>query len=471
MDYERLFTEKMDELISEEMHLTNTPGTALSILEKGEIVFTRTYGAMDFELSRPVNEDTLFNIASVTKSFICAGILKLQEEGKLSVKDKLSDHLPVTIGFEDEPILVHHLMNHSSGIPNLADGMWSRNREHMLGEPAKPRYPFTSWEDGFRFLNGAQEYLSRPGRRFHYNNFGYGLLSKIITEVAGESYKHYLQRHIFQPLMMERTGFYNEICKDENLAKGYMDKPGSKTRELVNVPYEEHKLTRSLDEAAGGLFSTVKELANYMKMQMNGGEFGGKQILTKESIDEMQKRQFKEEYPNNAFKAAYGQSMSGYGYGLAIDEDFYGEKLVQHSGSFIGASAWFAFLPVHKRGVIMLSNHHPSPRIMSQGILAESLGIKVEEWPLLKIRNFHSRLTGEYHTYKGMSKVKIISQDGSLYISDIEEKNKRVLLPMEDQPTMNYYIPTSMGGKDPVQFENSDGNIFLNIERNRWKKT
>jgi len=469
MDYEKLFAEKMDGLITAEMERTNTPGTALAVVENGQIVLTRTYGAKNFELNSPVNADTLFNVASVTKSFISAGILKLQEQGKLNVTDRVSDYLPITIGFDDDPILIHHLMSHSSGIPNLTDSMWSRNREHLYGiQNPIPRIPFTSWDDGFRYLNGSQEYLSKSGRRFHYNNFAYGILSKLITEVSGEDYKSYLHKEIFSQLRMDRTGFFSEVSDDPNLARGYMDKLGSSTREFIHVPYAEHKLTRSLDEAAGGLFSTVKELANYMKMQLSGGEFEGKHVLSQESISEMQKRQFKEKYPSASFSAAYGQKVSGYAFGFAIDDDFLGHKLVQHSGSFIGASAWFAFLPEFGRGAIMLSNHHPSPRIFAQAILWESLGADVSSWPLLKLREHRSHLEGEYQTYKGMSKITITAAGGALYLKSGNDRMQ--LIPMSDEPTLDYYIPTEMGGKEPVQFEESEGRIFLNIERNRWKK-
>ncbi len=472
MDFKSIFEQKLDRLIIEEMERTNTAGTAVAVVNDGKLEMTRCYGARDFELNKPVTPDTIFNVASVTKSFVCAGILKLQEEDKLNVMDPIAEYLPVKIGFPDNPIRIHHLMNHTSGIPNLADAMWIRNREHFMDAQPVPRIPFSSWEDGFRFLNGAQEYLVPPGKKFHYNNFAYGLLSKIISEVAQESYKKFLRKKLFEPMKMKMTGFFNEIKNTELLAKGYMDKPNSKTNEFIHVPYEEHKLTRSLDEAAGGLFSTVVDLSKYLQMHLNQGDFDGKQILTKESVESMQSMQFREEYPSASFAAAYGQTISGYGYGFAIDEDFYGYKLVQHSGSFIGASAWFCFISELKRGAIMLSNHHPSPRIFSQAIMIQSLGIDPEkEWPLLKLRNLHKELTGEYHTYKGLNKIRIDSQSGSLIIKDLKGRVQGQLLPLNGDPfTLNYYLPTEMGGKEPAQFVKQGGNIWLTIERNRWKK-
>ncbi|MCY3411978.1 MAG: serine hydrolase [Candidatus Heimdallarchaeota archaeon] len=471
MDYEHLFSSKLDELIIDAMQRNNTVGTAISIVEDGRLHSTRCYGAKNFEHSLPVDEDALFCVASVTKSFICAGVMKLQEQGKLKVNDPINKYLPITIGFEDDPIQIHHLMSHQSGIPDLTDYMWYRNREEIYGlQEQVPKYPFSSWEDGFRFLNGSQEYLSRPGERFHYNNFSYGILSKLITEVSGIPYKQYLRECIFSPLKMDRSGFYNEIRDDTNISRTYMSKPGSKTKTLLHVPIDDIRLTKSLDEAAGGLFSTVVELSNYMVMLLNGGKFNGTQVLQKESVDEILSMQFKEEYPNAAFAAFYGQKSSGYGYGFAIDEDFFGYKLIQHSGSFTGASAWFAFIPDLQRGVIVLSNHHPSPRQYAQAILTESLGYDCKvDWPVQKLYEHHKRLCGTYHSYKGMIKV-TVGTDGAQLLVTIPGQGIIKLIPMASPFALDYYFPSATGGRDPVQFVFDDDTIWLYQERVKLKK-
>jgi len=463
----------MDDLLIDEMERTNCPGTALGIVDQGELVFTRNYGTTDLDHNTAVTSDNLFCAASVTKSFICAGILKLQEVGKLSVHDEIAEYLPITIGFDDDPITIHHLMTHSSGIPNLADSLWAKNKEAMWGlDAAVPRIPFSSWDDGFRYLNGAQEFLSRPGRRFHYNNFGYGILSKLITEVSGVSFKQYLADQLFGPLEMNHSGFYSQVKDNGRLSKIYADKPGSEVRELISPSFDDIRLTNSLDEAAGGLFTSITDLSHYLIMHLQGGSYNGKQVLSSESVAAMQERQFEESYPNASFSGMYGQSISGYGYGFAIDENFHGTKLIQHSGSFIGASAWFSMLPEHQRGVIMLSNHHPSPRIFAQAILMESMGLDCQtSWPLLQLRNHHEKLQGEYQSYKGVSKIKIISSGGSLYLANSQGENRVQLLPYDnDVLTHNYFHYTEMGGKMPVQFIDDGDTLWLHLERNKWKK-
>ena len=465
----------MDELLLEEMNRTNSIGLAIGVVEDDTLEYTRMYGTKNFELNEPVNANTLFCIASVTKSFICSGILKLQQMNKLRIDDPISQYLPIALGYEDNPIRIRHLMTHTSGIPNLADSMWTRNYEQQFGiERAIPKYPFSSWDDGFRFLNGAQEFTAPPGTRFHYNNFGYGILSKLITEVAGESFKTFLHKHIFEPLEMNRTGFYNRIKGDGNLAEPYYTKPGDKLKKLMNPSYDQIRLTRSLDEAAGGLFSSINELSNYMIMHLNHGVFRGTQILERESITMMQQQQFQESYPNDPFAQTYRQTDSGYGFGFAIDLDFYGTKLVQHSGSFIGASAWFAFIPSERRGVIFLGNHHPSPRMFAQAVLLETLGKDCTvDWPLLKLRKFQEELCGTYETYKGLNQVEVRTRNGMMVI-DFGNQNILPICPINGDPfSDDYYHPTETGGKMAVQFirsQEDQDQIFLHIERDKWRK-
>jgi CubicO group peptidase (beta-lactamase class C family) len=472
MDIEGIFQSKLDDLLIEEMNITNTPGLALAVVDNGEVKLTRTYGTTNFEKNIPVDPDHIFNIASVTKSFICAGILLLQEENKLKVSDNINNYLPITIGFKDNPITIHHLMNHTSGIPNLADSLWSRNKEDFYDIPRIPKYPFSSWDDVIRFINGSQEFLSPPGTKFHYNNLAYGLLSKIITDVSGESFKHFLRKRIFDPLKMKNTYFFNELPDDAKLSLGYIDKPNSKHGEFLHIPYEDNRLSRSVDEAAGGLFSTVLDLSNYMIMQLNNGEFNDSIILSTESIEEMQKRQIEEKYPNSSFQGMYDQQKSGYGYGFAVDDDFHGHKLIQHSGSFIGASSWFAFIKSLNRGVVILCNHHPSPRMFAQAILLETINKDVHEhWNLLKLREFQKSLSGHYETYKGINKVKIFTKGSQLYLSDTSDKMLTPLIPLNhDHFSYDYYIVTETGGMNPVQFYKEKDSMWLHIERNKWKK-
>jgi hypothetical protein len=160
---------------------------------------------------------------------------------------------------------------------------------------------------------------------------------------------------------------------------------------------------------------------------------------------------------------------------LAFQEDFFGYRLIHHSGSWIGASAWLAMLPELNLGVVFLANKHPSPRMLALSTLAMLIGINIEkEFPLFKYRNHIEKLTGEYELYKGVGKMKLTAKGGLLYYKYDHWGINAPLIPFESDNgllTLNYYLITEVGGKDPVQFEIDDnGTIWMHHERLKWKK-
>ncbi|MHA2251674.1 MAG: serine hydrolase domain-containing protein, partial [Candidatus Kariarchaeaceae archaeon] len=102
------FIDKIDEFLTEEMTLQGSPGLSIGIVAGENVILTRNYGAMNLEDNKPATSDTLYMIASVTKSFTSLGILKLVEQGKLALDDEISKYLPLTLGYQEDPIRVKH---------------------------------------------------------------------------------------------------------------------------------------------------------------------------------------------------------------------------------------------------------------------------------------------------------------------------------------------------------------------------
>jgi CubicO group peptidase (beta-lactamase class C family) len=153
----------LDMIASEAMEKAHAPGVSLALLREGEIVYRQGYGSRDMEKCLPATPDTLYGIGSCTKSFICLAVMQLVQEGRLEVADPIQDPLPLRIGFDDSPITVHHLMSHSSGIPNL--GTANILIERMsLGEGW---IPLTSESDFYGYMNAAGGVVdARPGEKF-----------------------------------------------------------------------------------------------------------------------------------------------------------------------------------------------------------------------------------------------------------------------------------------------------------------
>ena len=469
----------IEKMITAEMIREGTPGLSIGIVKENELIYTATFGSSNLTKRTPVSQNTLFVLASVTKSFIGMGILKLSELNKLKLDDPIAKYLPLD-DFEHselaKTITIHHLLTHSSGIPNISDGL---NMQQLLldynFEDPVPSVPFASWDDVFRLVNSvADSLIDPPGKKFYYNNLGYSLLVKIIEEVSGSTISEFMKKNIFEPLEMLETDFGTfEMFKNENLTEFYVDNKDGKQIQIK----PDDRYTGDLWFGPGGLISSVPQLANYMIMLFNKGTFKGKRIISEENISRSFTQHFVETFPYEEFYNFYGQyGQTGYGYGFVIQKDFFGRTLVHHSGSSLGASSWFAMLPEQKLGVIILCNKHPSPRMFAHAVLMVMLNINpYQKFPILKLRSILSKLEGKYETFNGLNKLKVSNMNNIITITFMPSKEKIRLIALksfeENDKQFPFYVQTPIGGKKPIVFEKSENNnVWLHIERNKYRK-
>ncbi len=224
---------------------------AILISAKGKILFEKAYGMANYELAVPNSPQTRFHIASISKSFTAAAILLLQQRGLLSVNDPLAKFIP------DYPngdkITVHHLLTHTSGIPNV-------NNFPEYAERSKTRLTLAQVIQMFK--DKPLEFA--PGARFSYSNSNYNLLAFIIEKVAGNGYGDFLKQNIFVPLAMTDTG--NDDGSDALIpsrASGYVP---AGMRDVENAPY----LNWSIKTGNGSLYSTVEDLYKWDRALYTG---------------------------------------------------------------------------------------------------------------------------------------------------------------------------------------------------------
>ncbi len=184
-------------------------GSAL-VARKGKVLLQKGYGWRNAITRMPNKSDTRFPILSITKPFTAIVILKLQEEGKLSVQDKLTKYFP------DYPnghkIKIHHLLTHSSGIYNYTEPVGTE-------DSALVNYPISRQKVLDIFVKAPVEFA--PGKRYSYNNSGYFLLGLIIESVTGKPYETVVRELIFRPLNMANSGFDFLNLADSLKDKGY----------------------------------------------------------------------------------------------------------------------------------------------------------------------------------------------------------------------------------------------------------
>ncbi|MBE2181899.1 MAG: beta-lactamase family protein, partial [Anaerolineae bacterium] len=182
-------------------------------------IFSRAYGFADKANARPNNLDTKFAVASGSKTFTAAAICYLVDNGKLSFDALLSDCLPGLFPQFDPAVTVHHLLTHTSGIPDYFDedemddygALWAEIPMYNIRKPAD-------------FLPLFQHLPMKfaPGGRFAYNNSGYIVLGLIVEQASGMAYNDYVQKSIFEPFGMTGSGFYETDRQPENTAYGYI---------------------------------------------------------------------------------------------------------------------------------------------------------------------------------------------------------------------------------------------------------
>jgi CubicO group peptidase (beta-lactamase class C family) len=338
-----------------------TPGVSILVSQDGKIIYEKGYGYADVGNKVPVTPDTKFRIGSITKQFIAVSILKLQEEGKLSVQDKLSKYIP---GFpRGDEVTIHHLLTHTSGIHSFTD------------RPGFLKYvtmPITSAAlvDTIK----AYPYDFNPGDKYQYNNSGFVLLGYILEKLSGKSLAVSLNETLFKPLGMNNTGIYETTKVLDNEAYGY-----SYSNDTI---FKALNWDMSQVGGAGALYSTTKDLYTWNEAVFNG------KVLSDESL----KAAFTKTELNNKEKIDYG-------YGWSIGE-LRGNRLISHGGGLHGFLSDLERQPDKKVTVIVLCNSTPPP----PGINPGTNGLLIMEcllWPAMaKQTSFGSDIKIDENTLK-----------------------------------------------------------------------
>jgi CubicO group peptidase (beta-lactamase class C family) len=449
------------------MERAHMPGFSIAVVHDGETIYAEGFGLRDTEKNLPATPDTLYGIGSITKSFVAIAIMQLVEAGEIRLDDPVKEHIPFELGMPDDPITIHHLLTHSLGIPNLGTSTVPINR----GLGLDTGVPMGSSGDFYRMVNGAEnEVVARPGERFHYHNGAWRMLGHIIQEKSGVPFHVYLKKNVIDPLGMERTTLsLTAFQADPDHILPHL-KVGDEARpSRFPYPNPDDNPEFSFITAAGGIVSSVNEMTRYLSAQIERGRTGTMRLASEQSFEHMQQIHIRR--PDGY----YGEF--GYGYGLSITPDFFGHEMIGHGGSITVSTAYMAFVPDLKAGVIMMGNSSGmSYSIIAESVFAILMGIDPgEAIPALVIRERMQRLMGSYETYRGLENLKVVNRGGLLYL---EEKSRRTdnttltpLIPKDPMLASTDFYILSNGIKSPVEFVLwEDGAIDLFIGRYCYHK-
>jgi CubicO group peptidase (beta-lactamase class C family) len=335
---------EIDRLMKEFADRSHVPGAAWGLIVDGELVHTGVTGIRELASKAPVDADTVFRIASMTKSFTAMAILKLRDDGKLSLDDPAERYVPelkaLAYPTTDAPrITIRHLLSHSEGFPE--DNPWG---DQQLSET----------EEAFSaMIRGGIPFSNAPGVAYEYSNYGFALLGRIVARASGTSYNDYIAAHILRPLGMSSTTMDPGAVPRERLAHGY--------RWEDERWKEEPLLPDGAFGAMGGMLTSVKDLSRYVAALLaawpprDGDDTGP---IRRASLREMQQvaRQGGAAVTRDASASALQLSSSGYGYGLGISQTCAFRHVVSHGGGLPGFGSTMRWLPEYGVGLIALGN-------------------------------------------------------------------------------------------------------------------
>jgi CubicO group peptidase (beta-lactamase class C family) len=293
---------RLDEFIARHMQEAGAPGMTLALASRDGLLRVSQYGFADIKTAQRVQAQTLFEIGSISKSFVGVALLQAAEEGKVDLHKPIAAYLPwVKIESTFAPITAHHLLTHSaglSGVPLLI---------RVAGQPLK-----TGWA---------------PGTRFLYSNIGYALLGFLLEAVDKRPFAESLRKRVLEPLGMNSTDPIITNSTRERLAVGYAplhpDRPFPLRGKLAEAPWIE------VPEAAGSIAATPGDMIAYMRMLLNRGAGPRSRVLSEKSFELL---------VQPAIKAPFRGEDASYGYGLWVSETN-GHQLLRHTGGMVAFSS------------------------------------------------------------------------------------------------------------------------------------
>lgn len=385
------------------------PGIAIGLAHNGKVVYEKGFGHRNVEKELPVTMDTVFGIASVTKSFTCMAVMILQEQGKLSVHDPVVKYLPEFSTKTDatDKMTIHHFMTHSAGLPPLPSLFYAKKRSFDQ-DPSVKDYPGLSfpeddnqgpidtYEQLMDFIARLDmELIGEPGTQFSYSNDSYALLGTIVQRASGNTFEQFVKEYILDPCGMEHTCFEIDELEDyDNITSLYAARNVENGYEVYEAPvwWESPSM-----RGAGALKSTVNDMLKYAELIRTKGKVGNKRILSEESVEQM--------------ITPYIECSPGryYGYGFMITPNYHGSTLVEHGGNLKAVASQLCIIPEKGITGMILTNLAGVPAVTIMGGALNCLeGRAVEATPYstTKYELAQEELRGYEGTYisnEGMS--------------------------------------------------------------------
>lgn len=347
--------------IQEAMEDWEVPGLAIAVVKDGEVVFAQGYGERVLDGGEPVDEHTLFAIASTTKAMTVAALGMLVDEGVVAWDDRVIDHLP-TLRLED-PYVTRHLtirdlLSHRTGI-SRSDNVWIAgpfDRDEVVRRA--------------RFLGQVRGFREGYG----YNNIMFMIAGEVVEAASGMPWADFIESRLFEPLGMERSTPRTAVVADRENVAGSHTRSGGR---VIQVPHRDYDALGP----AGSVFSSAHDMARWLRLQLNHGSFQGNRLLDSTTVAEMHAAQTVMGVDSVDHRLFPSTHFRAYGLGWRM-QDYQGRKIVQHTGSVNYMRTQVGMIPEEEIGFVAFTNLSSSDlqSALMYRVFDALLGVPETDW-------------------------------------------------------------------------------------------
>ncbi len=330
---------QIDTLVEKVLKAFDVPGIAVGIIKEDKLIFAKGYGVRSLDSKKPVDENTLFGVASNSKAFTAAALGMLVDEGKLTWDSKVTDFIPefrMYNAYVTEEFTVKDLLTHRSGL-GLGAGdlmMW----------PDSNNFSKADIIHNLRYLKPVSSFRTK----YDYDNNLYIVAGEVVARASGMSWEDFIEKRIMQPLLMTKSAASIYRLKDKsNIINAHA--PVNDKVQVIGIDWSETA------NAAGGIYSNVTDLSKWLIMQMNNGKYGEgltQKLFSEDVHDEMWSPQT---IINVRGPSPYNTHFASYGLGWFLS-DVKGMKQCTHTGGLAGIVTQITLIPEMKLGIIVLTN-------------------------------------------------------------------------------------------------------------------
>jgi len=359
MDYAKIIA-LLDQRFSTYKLDKNIPGIAYGLIKDGELVHARGFGETVIDSGECPNQESVFRIASMTKSFTAMAILLLRDRGRLRLDDDITIYLPWTdsIGIPDfgHPITIRDLLTMNAGFPT--DDPWGDRQESLEIE---------SFDD---LVSQGLSFTRAPRMGFEYSNLGYALLGRIVTVTSGIDYLEFVANEIHAPLEMSSTTFHQSNVVPVQFVQGYAEFASGFVPEPLTTP--------GAFSPMGGLLSSVADLAKWVAGFQSAWSESSNHPLQRWSRREMQEpqRHARTAASHDDHANKIKSITTSYAFGLMVDDDSILGRFVSHSGGYPGFGSHMRWHPASGWGIVALGNRTYAPMMPAA---SEALNIIIRD--------------------------------------------------------------------------------------------